>query len=66
LFSYNHDIAIYRDGKLVRFGLQEQPATLAYDRQSDSYAPRPADAELERLGIAYFQTAYELFARHSY
>jgi phosphoglycerol transferase MdoB-like AlkP superfamily enzyme len=66
LFSYNHDVAIYRDGKLVRFGLQEEPATLAYDRQSDSYAPRPADAELERLGIAYFQTAYELFARHSY
>jgi len=66
LFSYNHDIAIYRDGELVRFGLQEDPATLAYDGQKDSYAHRPADEALEGLGIAYFQTAYELFARHSY
>ncbi len=66
LFSYNHDIAIYRDGEVVRFGLQEKAATLAYDRQTDSYAERPADTELERLGIAYFQTAYELFDRHLY
>jgi hypothetical protein len=35
--------------------------TFRYDPSSDRYAPAPPDSELERLGVAYFQTAYELF-----
>ena len=36
-------------------------STFSYDPGSVRYAPAPRDPELERLGVAYFQTAYELF-----
>jgi phosphoglycerol transferase MdoB-like AlkP superfamily enzyme len=61
LFNHNHDVAIYRDGHLVVFGLGKSVTTYRYDRASDRVVPAPRDPELERLGIAYFQTAYELF-----
>ncbi len=60
-FNHNHDVAIYRDGHLVVFGLGKTVSTFSYDPRSDRYAPAPSDPELERLGIAYYQTAYELF-----
>lgn len=66
LFSHNHDVAIYRDGKIALFGLQAKPSTFLYDRASDQYTRAEEDIELERLGIAYFQSAYELFERHAY
>jgi phosphoglycerol transferase MdoB-like AlkP superfamily enzyme len=61
LFNHNHDVAIYRDGRLVVFGLGKSVDTFRYDAATDRYSPAPPDPELERLGIAYFQTAYELF-----
>ncbi len=66
LFSHNHDIAIYRDGRLTVLGLNSPSRTFSYDRATDSYAPLPLDREQERLAIAYYQTAYELFSRHAY
>ncbi len=66
LFNHNHDIAIYRDGRLVVFGLGESVDTFHYDPAADRYTPAARDPELERLGIAYFQTAYELFERGDY
>lgn len=65
-FNHNHDVAIYRDGKMVVFGLKRAADTFRYDRATDRYAPAPRDPELERLGIAYFQTAYELYEQHRY
>ncbi len=66
LFNHNHDVAIYRDGKIVVFGLNKAVDTFRYDPVADSYAPTPRDPELERLGAAYFQTAYELYEQHRY
>ena len=65
-FNHNHDVAIYRDGKIVVFGLKKAVGTFRYDPATDSYAPAPRDPELERLGVAYFQTAYELYEQHRY
>lgn len=61
LFSHNHDVAAYRDGKLVVLGLNKQVTTLQYDVATDSYTPIAADPELTQLAIGYFQTGYELF-----
>jgi len=66
LFNHNHDVAIYRDGRMVVFGLKKEVSNYRYDPATDRYSPAPPDPELERLGIAYFQTAYELFASHRY
>jgi phosphoglycerol transferase MdoB-like AlkP superfamily enzyme len=66
LFNHNHDIAIYREGHIVVFGLKKKVDTFRYDPATDTYAAIPRDPALERLGIAYFQTAYELFEQHRY
>ncbi len=60
-FNHNHDVAIYRDGHLVVFGLGRKVATFRYDPGNDSYMAAAPDPALERLGIAYYQTAYDLF-----
>ena len=65
-FNHNHDVAIYRDGYMVVFGLKKSVHTYRYDAAADRYAPAPRDPALERLGIAYFQTAYELFEQGRY
>jgi phosphoglycerol transferase MdoB-like AlkP superfamily enzyme len=65
-FNHNHDVAVYRDGEIVVFGLKKSVHTYRYDAATDSYSPAPRDPELERLGLAYFQTAYELFESHRY
>jgi len=66
LFNHNHDVAIYRDGRIVVFGLRKSVDTYRYDPATDTYSASPPDPALERLGIAYFQTAYELFEQHRY
>ncbi len=66
LFNHNHDVAIYRDGLIVVFGLRKSVDTYRYDPATDTYSTSPPDPALERLGIAYFQTAYELFEQHRY
>ncbi len=65
-FSHNHDVAIYRDGDLSILGLQKQIARQHYDRATERYTPMAPDAALDDLGIAYYQTAYELFRARKY
>jgi hypothetical protein len=66
LFNHDHDVAIYRDGHLVVFGLKKAVHHFHCDPATDLYESAPPDPDLGRLGIAYFQTAYELFATHRY
>jgi len=37
-----------------------------YDREHESFTPTVSDPGLDALGIAYFQTATELFQSHHY
>jgi membrane-anchored protein YejM (alkaline phosphatase superfamily) len=65
LFSHNHDVAAFRDGKLAVLGLGKRQQVLAYDRAQNSYRPAP-DPQLLDLTIAIYQTAYEQFRAHTY
>lgn len=66
LFSHNHDVAGFRDGKLAVLGLGRREQVLLYDRARDSYRPTRPDRELLDLTIAIYQTAYEQFQAHTY
>ena len=66
LFSHDHDVAIYRDGRLAVLGMDGRVRDFLYDRSRDSFEPTAADPTLDALGIAYFQTASELFEAHHY
>ena len=66
LFSHNHDVAILRDSELEVFGLGKTSETFGYDPASKTLTPREDDVALRRLGIAYFQTAAELFETGRY
>jgi len=66
-FSHNHDVAMLRDGELTILGLQKRVLDRGYDAASDRYDNDvPADAAMNDLTIAYYQTAYELFKSHQY
>jgi phosphoglycerol transferase MdoB-like AlkP superfamily enzyme len=66
LFSHNHDIAILRDDRLEVLELGKKSESLRYDAASGEFSAAMTDADLRSLGIAYFQTAAELFATHRY
>jgi phosphoglycerol transferase MdoB-like AlkP superfamily enzyme len=66
LFSHNHDVAVYRDGKLAVLGLGKSEQTLAYDRSLDRYSSIAPDRELTDLTVAIYQTAYEQFQARKY
>lgn len=66
LFSHNHDVAVYKDGDLAVLGLNKELSTLRYDRAGDAYTPIPPDEQLTDLGVAIYQTAYELFQDRNY
>ncbi len=65
-FNHNHDVAIYRGGELSVLGLKKSVQSYHYDRATDSFSPSASDSGLERLGIAYYQTAYELYQQQRY
>lgn len=65
-FSHNHDVALYRDGALAILGLRGRVTHLIYSAAEDRYRPAASDPELERLAVAYYQTAYELFRSQRY
>ena len=65
-FSHNHDVALYKDGKLSILGLQKTIKNVTYDPATDTYRDVPPDPQLNALAIAYYQTAYELFKAHQY
>jgi phosphoglycerol transferase MdoB-like AlkP superfamily enzyme len=66
LFSHDHDVAIYRNGRIAVMGLDGAVHDFEYDRAGERFTPSAPDAELDALGIAYFQTASELFESHRY
>jgi phosphoglycerol transferase MdoB-like AlkP superfamily enzyme len=66
LFSHDHEVGIYRDGHIAVMGMDRSVHDFSYDRSTDRFTPVPADPQLDALGIAYFQTASELFEAHRY
>ena len=66
LFSHNHDVAILRDNRLVVLGLGKTHQSLTYDPVAKSFKPRADDEALRDLGVAYFQTASDLFKTNRY
>ncbi len=66
LFSHNHDVAILRDDDLVVMSLGKTSQAYRYDRALNTFTAKPDDTNLLPLGIAYFQTAAELFKAHGY
>jgi phosphoglycerol transferase MdoB-like AlkP superfamily enzyme len=66
LFSHNHEVAAFRDGKLAVLGLGRRQRVLAYDVARDSFHPAALDSKLLDLTIAIYQTAYEQFQAHTY
>jgi phosphoglycerol transferase MdoB-like AlkP superfamily enzyme len=65
-FSHNHDVAIYQGNTLAILGLGKSIENVTYDRATDTYKPAPSAPKLNDLGVAYYQTAYELFHAHRY
>lgn len=61
VFNHNHEVAMLRDDRIAVFGMNRKVDFFRYDRAADSYTRIPADPALEDLGIAWFQTASELF-----
>jgi phosphoglycerol transferase MdoB-like AlkP superfamily enzyme len=66
LFSHNHDVAILRDEDLVVMSLGKTSQAYHYDRAQGTFTAKSDDTNLLPLGIAYFQTAAELFKTHGY
>jgi phosphoglycerol transferase MdoB-like AlkP superfamily enzyme len=66
LFSHNHDIAILRDNELEVLGLGKTHQSYHYDPVANTFTPDKDVTNLLPLGIAYFQTAADLFKSHSY
>jgi phosphoglycerol transferase MdoB-like AlkP superfamily enzyme len=66
LFSHNHDVAVFRDGKLVVVGLGRSSSSYSYDAVTDQYTPITAEPDLEKLAVAYYQVAFDLFRQHRY
>jgi phosphoglycerol transferase MdoB-like AlkP superfamily enzyme len=61
VFNHNHDVAILKDDRIVIFGMNKKVSAYRYDREANSYTRIAPQPELEDLGIAWFQTASELF-----
>jgi phosphoglycerol transferase MdoB-like AlkP superfamily enzyme len=61
VFNHNHDVAILRDNRIAIFGMNKKVGFYQYDRAANSYTKLPRDEPLEALGVAWFQTASELF-----
>jgi phosphoglycerol transferase MdoB-like AlkP superfamily enzyme len=66
LFSHNHDIAILRNNVLEVLGLGKTHEAFTYDPVLKTFRPRADDPALRALGIAYFQTAADLFKSGRY
>jgi phosphoglycerol transferase MdoB-like AlkP superfamily enzyme len=66
MFNHNHDVALYRSGHLAVLGLQDSVATYRYALGDREPTERTSDPDLERLAVAYYQTAFELFQSHRY
>ena len=66
LFSHNHDVAILRGNELEVMGLGKTHESFTYDPATQSFRHHADDPALLDLGIAYFQTAADLFKSGRY
>ena len=66
LFSHNHDVGLYNGEHLVVLGMQRQVWNYRYDRSADRLIQTAINPALEKLAVAYYQTASELFHDHRY
>ncbi len=61
MFNHNHDVAILKDDHMAVFGMNRKVGFYHYDKPTETYTKIPRDEALESLGIAWYQTASELF-----
>lgn len=66
LLSHNHDVALFRDGQMIVLGLDHRCRTYRYDAVNDRYTSVTPDPALEKLAIAYYQVAFDLFRAHRF
>lgn len=66
LFNHNHDVALYQDGRLAVLGLNNSLHTYKCRLGTDRLDEIANDNRLADLAAAYYQTAFNLFARHAY
>ncbi len=66
LFNHNHDVALYRQGKLVVLGLRDRVTTYDYVPGQKELKKTGNIPRLTNLATAYYQCAYELFRDHTY
>ena len=66
LFNHNHDVALYQDGTLAVLGLNNSLHTYKCRLGTDRLEEIANDNKLADLAAAYYQTAFNLFARHAY
>jgi phosphoglycerol transferase MdoB-like AlkP superfamily enzyme len=66
LFNHNHDVALYRNGRMAVLGLKQSADVYRYAMGDREVGEKVQDAELVRLATAYYQTAFELFRAGRY
>ncbi len=66
LFNHNHDVALFRDGKMVVLGLRDSVTTYDYKLGTDRFNTIPNVQDLTDLATAYYQCAFELFRKGQY
>ena len=66
LFNHNHDVALYREEKLVILGLRDAVTTYQYRLGSNRFRRIAEIPDLTDLTTAYYQCAFELFNSHQY
>lgn len=66
LFNHNHDVALYRGGKLVILGLRDTVSTYQYTLGTNTFVKAADTPELTDLATAYYQCAFELFKEGRY
>lgn len=66
LFNHNHDVALYKNGKLAVLGLHNDAHTYKYRLGEDRMQEIAQDKATLDLATAYYQTAFDLFVRHQY
>ena len=60
------DVRLTRDNQLVVLGLGKTQQSLTYDPVAKTFKTRAEDKALRDLGVAYFQTAADLFKTNRY
>ena len=64
--NHNHNVALYRDNKVVVLGLNKAVNTFKYDRSKALFEEIPEDKDLTELAVSYYQTGFNQFKRNKY